>query len=78
MTPLRALELLTTPDAPGFAAAVDALTKLDTTTLPAPEQLQLLAALDAAVQALQPQHAALVQQLQQLRTATQQVRAYQS
>ena len=78
MTPLRALELLATPDASGFEAALATLNALDPATLNTNERLQFLAALDATAQALQPQHTALAQQLQNLRTAAQRVRAYQT
>ena len=78
MTPLRAIALLANPDSPGFSSALTTLTELDVNALSSHEQVSLLAALDAAVQALQPQHTALVEQLQQLRTAAQHVRAYQS
>jgi hypothetical protein len=78
MTPLRALEILATLDAPGLDAALASLNALDPTTLNTPERLQLLAALDATLQALQPQHAALMQRLQHLRTSAQRVRAYQT
>lgn len=76
MTPLRALELLANPDALGLDAALHTLATLDPAQLSPTEQLQMLAALDTAIQTLQPQHAAVTQQLQALRQAAGRVQAY--